>query len=224
MGFPRDRRPIIRNGGWFLGMVLLLAASTAAAGFAGHGRHRPAQESKPETPPVPRADGQPAGKVTLLADEAYLPAVLELLGGATASIDVTMFSCVLPEDARAGHPVRRLLDRLVERAKAGVRVRVVLDRGVPQSRQIAGEDAPSAGGAAYLRAAGIDVRWDEDARTTHTKSLVVDGRRCVVGSTNWTASALGKNREQSVLIDSPALAMDLTRRFEALWEIAQPVR
>lgn len=220
MGFRRDGRPRIRNGGWFLGMVLLLAASTAVAGFAGRERRAPGQEAKPETPAPRRADGE----IRLLADEAYLPAVLDLLAEARQSIDVTMFSCVLPDDARAGHPVRRLLDRLAERAKAGVRVRVVLDHGVPASRRVEGEEVPSAGGAAYLRAAGIDVRWDEDARTTHSKSLVVDGRHCVVGSTNWTASALGKNREQSVLIDSAVLAADLTRRFEALWAVGQPVR
>lgn len=219
MGFRQDGRPRTRNGGWFLGVMLLLAASTAAAGFAGRERHAPAQEAKPETPAPRQADGD----IRLLADAAYLPVVLDLFAGARESIDVTMFSCVLAEDARAGHPVRRLLDRLVERSKAGVRVRVVLDHGVPASRRVEGEEVPSAGGAAYLRAAGIEVRWDEDARTTHTKSLVIDGRRCVVGSTNWTASALGKNREQSVLIDSRALATDLTKRFEALWAVAVPV-
>ena len=219
MGFRRDGHTRIRNGTWFLGMMLLLAASTAVAGFAGRERRATAQEAKPETPAPRQADGE----IRLLADEAYLPAVLELFAGARESIDVTMFSCVLAEDARAGHPVRRLLDRLIERAKAGVRVRVVLDHGVPASRRVEGEDVPSSGGAAYLRAAGIEVRWDEDARTTHSKSLVVDGRRCVVGSTNWTSSALGRNREQSVLIDSRALAADLTRRFEALWAVADPV-
>jgi phosphatidylserine/phosphatidylglycerophosphate/cardiolipin synthase-like enzyme len=162
--------------------------------------------------------------IELLADEDYAPALQRILGQARESIDVTMFSCVLPKDAGPTHPVRRILEQLIARAAAGVTVRMVLDRGIPPSRQRPGDEAPSTVAAEFLRAAGIAVRWDEDERTTHTKSLVIDGRWCIVGSTNWTASALRHNREQSVLCDSPQLAAQITARFTALWQIASPVR
>ncbi len=144
--------------------------------------------------------------IELLADEDYAPALQRILGQARQSIDVTMFSCVLPKDAGPTHPVRKILDQLIAKAAAGVEVRVVLDRGIPPSRQRPGDVAPSTVAASFLRDAGIAVRWDEDERTTHSKSLVIDGRWCVVGSTNWTASALRHNREQSLLCDSPELA------------------
>ena len=162
--------------------------------------------------------------VRLLADEDYAPALDTLLAHAERSIDVTMFSCVLPQDAKASHPVRKILDRLIERATAGVQVRVVFDHGIPLSRQKPGDEPPSDQGARYLADHGIAVRWDEDARTTHTKSLVLDGHWCVIGSTNWSYSALCKNREQSVVIDSVQLASDLTTHFTALWSIASPVK
>ena len=166
----------------------------------------------------------PVGGIRLLADGDYAPAIERLFREATTSIDVTMFSCVLPDAPSARHPVRRLLDVLAERAKAGVHVRVVLDHGVPAGRLKEGEEPPSDNGARYLKDAGVDVRWDEDKRTTHSKSLTVDGRWCVVGSTNWSASALTRNREQSVLLDSPELAKDLGKQFDGLWLIASPVK
>jgi len=166
----------------------------------------------------------PVAGAALLADDAYLPALHEMLTSATTAIDVTMFSCVLPEDPRPEHPVRRVLDRLAERSTAGVRVRVVLDRGIPPGRLKEGDTAPSERAAAYLRQHGIDVRWDEDDRTTHSKTLVIDGRWCLIGSSNWTASAFAHNREQNVALDSPGLAGELTAQFEDLWRRGTPVR
>ncbi len=40
----------------------------------------------------------------------------------------------------------------------------------------------------------------------HDKLIIVDGRFCVVGSTNWSVAALKSNYESTVLIDSPDLA------------------
>lgn len=199
-----------------LALLVILVSGFGAWITHGQGAEAPGTSSGP----LPLA---PAGGLTLLADTDYGPAVERLLGSAAARIDVTMFSCVLPTEASPKHPVRKLLDRLIERAKAGVAVRIVLDHGVPLSRQKEGEELPSDAAARYLKAAGIDVRWDEDRRTTHTKSLTVDSRWCVVGSTNWTYSALLKNREQSVLVDSPALAKELTERFDQLWRLSTPV-
>ena len=185
-----------------------------------------APRSAPGSAQTRSATAQPA---VLWADEDYLPSVLELLATARNSITVTMFSCVLPSDPRPTHPVRRILDALIARQRAGVAVRVVLDQGAPAGRQGDGDEAsgdasPVERAARYLADAGVAVRWDEAQRTTHTKSLVVDGRWCVVGSTNWSSSALTRNREQSVLLDDPTLASELTARFNALWDVATPVR
>lgn len=208
--FPRRRRSI----GPMIALAVLLISGVGAWISRGHG----AEAAVISAPPPP------VGGVRLLADGDYAPAIDRLLNEATTSIDVTMFSCVLPDDPSARHPVRRLLDRLAERAKAGVRVRVVLDHGVPAGRLKEGEEPPSDNGARYLKAAGIDVHWDEDKRTTHTKSLTVDGRWCVIGSTNWSASALTRNREQSVLLDSPDLAKELAQHFETLWQASHAVK
>ncbi len=155
----------------------------------------------------------------LLTDKAYGPRVSALIDAAQTSIDVVMYQVNLPVDARPTHPVRVLLDRLVARHQAGVAVSLVVDAGTPEE----GVERPSANAAAYLASKGIDVRWDEDDRTTHDKALVVDGRWCVIGSTNWTAAALGHNRELSVLLDDRELAAKLAKLFAAIREKSHPV-
>jgi phosphatidylserine/phosphatidylglycerophosphate/cardiolipin synthase-like enzyme len=165
-----------------------------------------------EAPSPARVAGQAC---ELLDDKGYEPRVLELLRGARERIEVTMFSALLPADAGTTHPVRLLLDALVERHRAGVAVRVVLDAGAPS-----GQGRPSERAYQLLEQAGVPVRWDEDDRTTHSKTLVVDGRWCVVGSHNWTFSALRRNREQSLLVEDPALAGRLGEGFDRLWSEA----
>jgi phosphatidylserine/phosphatidylglycerophosphate/cardiolipin synthase-like enzyme len=155
----------------------------------------------------------PAPAWELLADQAYEARVRSLIAGARSGVDLVMFSAVLPDDAGATHPVRLLLEALIERHRAGVPVRVVLDQGAPPGR-----DRPSAHAFRVLAEAGVAVRWDEDERTTHIKALVVDRRWCVLGSHNWTFSALRRNREQSLLVDDPALALRLGGEFTRLWD------
>lgn len=49
----------------------------------------------------------------------------------------------------------------------------------------------------------------------HAKAFVVDRRRLFVGSFNWDPRSVAINTEMGVLIDSPALAGPVARRFEA---------
>ena len=93
-------------------------------------------------------------------------------------------------------------------------MQIALDRGrdwkthEPDSKHV----AP----AAWLIAHGVRVVLDELERTSHTKAVIVDSRRVVVGSHNWTHSALTANREASLLIDDPALAARLEREMAAI--------
>lgn len=149
----------------------------------------------------------------LLADQAYEARVRRLIAGACSGVELVMFSVVLPDDAGATHPVRLMLETVIERHRAGIPVRVVLDQGAPPGRE-----RPSVHAFRVLSEAGVAVRWDEDERTTHIKALVVDRRWCVLGSHNWTFSALRRNREQSLLVDDPALAARLGGEFTRLWD------
>jgi len=69
-----------------------------------------------------------------------------------------------------------------------------------------------------LRAAGIEVEVSRVGRLLHDKFAIVDGRWVVTGSFNWTEGAEGRNRENILAFDCPALAS----AFEAEWETIRP--
>jgi phosphatidylserine/phosphatidylglycerophosphate/cardiolipin synthase-like enzyme len=59
----------------------------------------------------------------------------------------------------------------------------------------------------------VTVIYDSPSQTTHTKVLIIDDERVLLGSTNWTYSALSNNNEVSVLIRSKEIAKELTAYF-----------
>jgi phosphatidylserine/phosphatidylglycerophosphate/cardiolipin synthase-like enzyme len=106
---------------------------------------------------------------------------------------------IRPDDSVIGE----LLQALVAAQARGVDVRVCLDLG----KGFDGEpDLKHEAPAAWLEAHGVPVVLDEAGRTSHAKILVVDGRRILSGSHNWTRSAMTANREVSWLIDDAAAA------------------
>jgi phosphatidylserine/phosphatidylglycerophosphate/cardiolipin synthase-like enzyme len=110
--------------------------------------------------------------------------VLALLRSANTSIDV---EAMYVSDSR-------VLDELIFAHQRGVGVRVLLNHpsfGV-------GDPAD----ARRLAEAGIDVRHSVDL-FIHAKLLVVDGRRALVGSQNFSWNSLERNREVAVVVDAP---------------------
>ena len=55
---------------------------------------------------------------------------------------------------------------------------------------------------------------DKDTVTTHTKFLIIDKKIVILGSTNWTFSALSRNHEISAVIHSEESASFLQDFFE----------
>ena len=159
----------------------------------------------------------------LLEGPAYEKRLHALLDEATVSVDAMIYLVHLPPEAKRGQPVRRILDHLAATRRRGVAVRVIFDAGAPGGEGEDGEPVrPNLPAATALRAAGVDVRWDEDTRTTHAKAVVIDGRHCLIGSGNWTAAALRNNRELNVELDSPAVAAQFATVFEKAWKAGRP--
>jgi phosphatidylserine/phosphatidylglycerophosphate/cardiolipin synthase-like enzyme len=82
---------------------------------------------------------------------------------------------------------------------------------------------------AFAHVSGINRwHWPADRRNhngvLHTKLLVVDGRRALVGSANLTHKALTANIEAGVLVRDHALASDLEQHVRALMEYGILVR
>ena len=46
-----------------------------------------------------------------------------------------------------------------------------------------------------LSEGGVEVIYDSPSKTTHTKVMIIDEQLTLLGSTNWTYSALSDNNE-----------------------------
>lgn len=142
--------------------------------------------------------------------EDYHTAALRLIAAARARVTVALYVVRLDDDG----PVQHLLTALSDAARRGVSVRVVLDRG--RDWRTGEIDPKHQEVAARLERSGVRVVLDEADRTTHAKVLVVDDRHVVVGSHNWTRSALTANREWSLLIDDRDVAAHIQNELAAL--------
>ena len=107
-------------------------------------------------------------------------------------------------------PDRRLQTRLLAAAGRGVDVRLL----VPGKSDVA--LARWAAHAAYARLLEGGVRiFEYQPRVLHAKTIVVDGRRCLVGTANLDYRSLRHNYEVSLRDSDPSLGRSLELHFEA---------
>ncbi len=73
---------------------------------------------------------------------------------------------------------------------------------------------------ALLSELGADVRWASFSyKLTHSKFIIVDGKRALIGSINLSQSALNSNREADVLVEGEKVK-ELVAAFEEDWDMA----
>jgi phosphatidylserine/phosphatidylglycerophosphate/cardiolipin synthase-like enzyme len=142
--------------------------------------------------------------------EDYHTTALRLIAAARVRVTVALYVARLDDDG----PVEQLMSALSAAARRGVTVRVVLDRG--KDWRTGEVDPKHLEVAERLQRGGVRVVLDEAERTTHAKVLVVDDRHVVVGSHNWTRSALAANREWSLLIDDPQIAAQIVGELSTI--------
>jgi phosphatidylserine/phosphatidylglycerophosphate/cardiolipin synthase-like enzyme len=139
-------------------------------------------------------------RVSLVMSPGAKEDVITFIRSAKESIDVEMY-VFTSEDM-----VRELSDAV----KRGVRVRVIMEPRVEDSRKQKIFDE--------LSALGIEARWASFAyKLTHAKYIIVDGKKAIVGSINWSESALNLNREAAVEVDGEKV-QELATAFEEDWQ------
>ncbi|MEM4255027.1 MAG: phospholipase D-like domain-containing protein [Candidatus Norongarragalinales archaeon] len=105
-----------------------------------------------------------------------------------------------------------MMETLAQAAGKGVKVRVLLEPRVESNYAT----------AEFLANKGVQVRFaSKEYTNTHSKTAVVDGRKVLVGSTNWSRQAMRSNRESSVVVESVSLAQEFEKVFEGDWTKAK---
>lgn len=158
-----------------------------------------------------RVDG---GSCVLLPDATYAPHLTNLVHGAGRRVLVSMF---IVDPYGASPAVLGLLDALEAAAWRGADVRVLIG-GSRRTFDIA---SAAASGRAVLQERQVPCRWltGTPVRGSHAKVVVVDDV-AVVGSHNWSTSAFGEQTQDSVRIDSAAVAGAMAAAFEGQWRRA----
>jgi len=148
-----------------------------------------------------------------ISDRAYEKAVISLLDNAEESITISMF--MLKPDENDRHPINRLMKDLEEALERGVAVQVYLN-----TKGWEGGVLPDEVGKDKtfdsLHEKGAEIYPVHSRYMLHDKMIIVDSRFVVIGSTNWSVSALADNLESTVLIDCPALAEERLKRMKTI--------
>jgi phosphatidylserine/phosphatidylglycerophosphate/cardiolipin synthase-like enzyme len=138
----------------------------------------------------------------------YCDAVLALIRSARTQL-LFQNQYIKMASARSGF-LKKLVDALVDRATSIDDFRVILRNGDSFADDVAA-----------LKRRGVDVNaCVRRLPNTHTKGIVVDGRRVLVGSHNWSAPGVTLNRDASLIFDDTDVAQYFAEAFELDWERA----
>ena len=104
-------------------------------------------------------------------------------------------------------PANDLIIALIDAARRGVKVSVILENTISYNDKT----------LSFLLSHGVNATFDPRGVRTHSKLVIVDEYIVLIGSHNWTESALKYNHETSMLIISRSLAEEEIKYFNELW-------
>jgi phosphatidylserine/phosphatidylglycerophosphate/cardiolipin synthase-like enzyme len=129
--------------------------------------------------------------------------LIEKINAAQTSIHIASFEFDLTPVAQA----------LIAAKQRGVDVRWVTD----DEQGLEADAEPDRGQLAMLQNAGIEIRSDTRSALMHNKFWIFDGQIVWTGSTNITESAIFKQDNNTIVIQSPELAAIYENEFQEMW-------
>lgn len=153
------------------------------------------------------------GKVYPANNRAYPQVLNPLLKNAKESVYMVMFlASYYPRYPDS--PTNSFFKELINARKRGVKIEVILNHSDKDtSSHTTVENLKT---ARYLSTNNIAVYFAPVDKTTHSKILIIDKKYVLIGSANWSYSAMEKNNEASVIISSPELAEYYIKYFEQI--------
>lgn len=151
----------------------------------------------------------------------YSKTVIRLIRGAQESLLFQIPYIGLPSDPNTSRGfIDDLIGELTSKMAELDDARIILRGGL-----FAGKRYSSPTHLAWhLKANGVDVSRLRTLEDTHTKGMVVDGKRVLIGSHNWSGSGVSLNRDASLLFDNDKVAAYYAEAFEIDWARAVRVK
>jgi hypothetical protein len=142
----------------------------------------------------------------LLTPDNYHDETLKLVESAEEELLIQNQTFNAPKQDQAR--LRELIDAVIAKQQAGVRVRIIFRILFPaKARQVIEE----------LKDYGFDVDSLKVQKNCHTKGIVVDRKKVLLGSQNWSGDGVSVNRDASLLFEDAPLAKYFANIFEHDW-------
>jgi hypothetical protein len=151
--------------------------------------------------------------------EVYSEAVLELIRSAKKSLLFQIPYIGMPSNPSTDRGyIDELIKALTQKLKDLDDARVILRVG--GSRLSAPTHA-----AWYFKSKGVDINERlRQIQNHHTKGMIVDGKRVLIGSNNWSKPGVTLNRDASLIFDDEEIAAYYAEAFEIDWQRANPIK
>jgi V8-like Glu-specific endopeptidase len=149
----------------------------------------------------------------------YSEAVLELIDSARESLLFQIPYIGMPPNPRSKRGfIDDLIKALAQKLKDLDDARLILRTGGNKL------SAPTHA-AWYFKSKGVEIASRvRQIENHHTKGMIVDGKRVLIGSHNWSMPGVTLNRDASLIFDDPGLAAYYAEAFEIDWERANPIK
>jgi V8-like Glu-specific endopeptidase len=143
----------------------------------------------------------------LLTPDNYHAEVLDLVNSATTELLIQNQSFNAPKPSHA--QLKELLDAVLGKQRAGVDVKIIF-------RILFAPDARE--NLEKLKEFGFDDGTIKVQKNCHTKGIVVDRKRVMLGSQNWSNDGVSLNRDASLIFEDVPLAKYFGDIFDHDWK------
>ena len=166
---------------------------------------------------APSSPAEPCA-VRYIPARDYFQTVSAEINSARHSIHAILYLFSLYPNSPQSQPMQ-LANALVAAQKRGVDVDIVLDKGnYSQDHGDPAEAGDNREAYEYLTARGVHACFADVPAIVHAKALIIDSQTVILGSANWSESALTRNFEASALIHSTEVAQALLQELGGLKE------
>ncbi|MBI3221449.1 MAG: hypothetical protein HYZ44_18205, partial [Bacteroidetes bacterium] len=145
-----------------------------------------------------------------ISSEKYFEATLQSINEAKSSIFLVMYLISISPDQPDSQP-SKLLNALIQAKGRGVEVKVILDQNIDFESESTDEVLSNKNQKAFelLKKNNIPAVFDTSNIYTHAKTLIIDNKTVIFGSTNWSKAALTRNNEVNARVYSKEFAQSI---------------